>query len=57
MNDKGCVHLNNFKAAKGSNPYKIVHAFFVSCTSFEARRYKVSCAANEVNCSRDIDIV
>lgn len=42
MNDNGCIHLNNFKAAKGTNPYKIVHAFFVSCTSFEARRYKVS---------------
>lgn len=42
MNDNGCIHLNNFKAAKGTNPYKIVHAFFVACTSFEARRYKVS---------------
>lgn len=42
MNDNGCIHLNNFKAAKGTNPYKIVHAFFVSCTSYEARRYKVN---------------
>ncbi|XP_047529813.1 ubiquitin carboxyl-terminal hydrolase nonstop [Vanessa atalanta] len=42
MNDSGCIHLNNFKAAKGTNPYKIVHAFFVSCTSYEARRYKAT---------------
>ncbi|XP_063825048.1 ubiquitin carboxyl-terminal hydrolase nonstop isoform X2 [Ostrinia nubilalis] len=42
MNDNGCIHLNNFKAAKGTNPYKIVHAFFVSCTSLEARRYKAT---------------
>lgn len=43
MNDmNGCIHLNNFKAAKGVNPYKVVHAFFVACTSQEARMYKVS---------------
>lgn len=41
MNDNGCIHLNNFKAAKGTQPYKIVHAFFVSCTTAEARKYKV----------------
>lgn len=41
MNDNGCLHLTNFKAAKGTEPYKIVHAFFVACTSYEARSYKV----------------
>lgn len=42
MNDNGCIHLTNFKAAKGTKPYKIVHSFFVACTSADARKYKAT---------------
>lgn len=41
MNDHGCIHLNNFKAAKGIQPYKVIHSFFVTSTSTEARVRKV----------------
>lgn len=37
----GCLHLNNFKAAKGTRPYRLIHSFFVACTSSEARKRKV----------------
>jgi len=42
MNDHGCIHLNNFKAAKGIQPYKVIHSFFVTSTSTEARIRKVT---------------
>lgn len=41
MSDHGCIHLNNFKAAKGIQPYKVIHSFFVTSTSNEARIRKV----------------
>lgn len=41
MSDHGCIHLNNFKAAKGIQPYKVIHAYFVTSTSTEARVRKV----------------
>lgn len=41
MSDHGCIHLNNFKAAKGIQPYKVIHSFFVTSTSTEARVRKV----------------
>lgn len=41
MSDYGCIHLNNFKAAKGIQPYKVIHAYFVTSTSAEARIRKV----------------
>jgi hypothetical protein len=41
MSDHGCIHLNNFKAAKGIQPYRIIHAYFVACTTAEARSRKV----------------
>lgn len=41
MSDHGCIHLNNFKAAKGIQPYKVIHSFFVTSTSAEARIRKV----------------
>lgn len=41
MSDHGCIHLNNFKAAKGIQPYKVIHAYFVTSTSTEARIRKV----------------
>lgn len=44
MSDHGCIHLNNFKAAKGIQPYKVIHSYFVTSTSTEARvRKAVSC--------------
>uniref|UniRef100_A0A1B6KA10 Ubiquitin carboxyl-terminal hydrolase n=2 Tax=Cicadellinae TaxID=33370 RepID=A0A1B6KA10_9HEMI len=36
----GCKHLNNFKVAKGIQPYKTINAFFVACTSVDARKTK-----------------
>lgn len=42
MSDHGCIHLNNFKAAKGIQPYKVIHSFFVTSTSNEARLRKVT---------------
>jgi hypothetical protein len=47
MSDHGCIHLNNFKAAKGIQPYRIIHAYFVACTTAEARSRKV-CVALEL---------
>ena len=41
MSDHGCIHLNNFKAAKGIQPYKVIHSYFVTSTSAEARVRKV----------------
>jgi len=41
MSDHGCIHLNNFKAAKGIQPYKVIHSYFVASTSTEARIRKV----------------
>lgn len=41
MSDHGCIHLNNFKAAKGIQPYKVIHSYFVTSTSTEARVRKV----------------
>ena len=41
MSDHGCIHLNNFKAAKGIQPYKVIHSYFVTSTSTEARIRKV----------------
>lgn len=43
MSNDGCIHLKNFKSVKGVKPYKLIHAYFVSCTSAEARRRKVGC--------------
>lgn len=44
MSENGCKHLNNFKIAKGIQPYRTIHAFFVSSTTREARRSKaLSC--------------
>lgn len=41
MSDHGCIHLNNFKVAKGIQPYKVIHSYFVTSTSTEARVRKV----------------
>ncbi|GLH06105.1 hypothetical protein R5R35_010104 [Gryllus longicercus] len=40
MSEHGCIHLSNFKAAKGTQPYKVIYAYFVACTSTEARKRK-----------------
>nr|CAD7462492.1 unnamed protein product [Timema tahoe] len=40
MSENGCIHLNNFKAAKGIQPYKTIYSFFVSYTSPESRKRK-----------------
>ncbi len=49
MSAHGCLHLNNFKAAKGTRPYRLIHSFFVACTSLEARKRKV-CFSQTVTC-------
>ena len=36
-----CQHLTTFKQAKGTEPFRIVHAHFVSCVSAESRKRKV----------------
>ncbi|PSN30985.1 Ubiquitin carboxyl-terminal hydrolase 22 [Blattella germanica] len=50
MSDHGCIHLNNFKAAKGIQPYRIIHAYFVACTTTEARiRKALACFCHTCN--------
>lgn len=51
MSDHGCIHLNNFKAAKGIQPYKVIHAYFVTSTSTEARVRKVRCSLLFLACN------
>lgn len=41
MNLNGCQHLTEFKAAKGTEPFKIIHSYFIACSSAEDRRRKV----------------
>lgn len=48
MSDHGCIHLNNFKAAKGIQPYKVIHSYFVTSTSTEARVRKVRLSFSRV---------
>lgn len=48
MSDHGCIHLNNFKAAKGIQPYKVIHSYFVTSTSTEARIRKVRPSSSRV---------
>ncbi|KAF4517421.1 hypothetical protein B566_EDAN005030 [Ephemera danica] len=40
MSVDGCTHLKNFKASKGLKPYRLIHAYFITCTSAEARLRK-----------------
>jgi hypothetical protein len=42
MSGNGCVHLKEYKSVKGCQAYRLIHAYFVSCTSAEARRRKAS---------------
>jgi len=42
MSGDGCVHLKEYKSVKGYQAYRLIHAYFVSCTSAEARRRKAS---------------
>ncbi|KAK0174005.1 hypothetical protein PV328_007125 [Microctonus aethiopoides] len=54
MSDHGCIHLNNFKAAKGIQPYKVIHSYFVTSTSAEARiRKAVSCLCHTCKTYKD----
>ncbi|XP_046754069.1 ubiquitin carboxyl-terminal hydrolase 22 isoform X1 [Diprion similis] len=54
MSDHGCIHLNNFKAAKGIQPYKVIHSYFVTSTSTEARvRKAVSCLCHTCKTYKD----
>ncbi|GAB1602415.1 ubiquitin carboxyl-terminal hydrolase 22-like [Argonauta hians] len=40
MNVNGCPHLGAFKSAKGTEPFRIIHAYFIACSSADARRIK-----------------
>lgn len=42
MTLSGCPHLQALKSEKGTESYKILHACFISCTSADARRRKVT---------------
>ncbi|KAL5018944.1 hypothetical protein ScPMuIL_004666 [Solemya velum] len=42
MNHHGCQHLNEFKAAKGTEPFRIIHTCFIACASADARRLKAA---------------
>lgn len=42
MSGDGCAHLKEYKSVKGYQAYRLIHAYFVSCTSAEARRRKAS---------------
>ncbi|KAJ8664475.1 hypothetical protein QAD02_006137 [Eretmocerus hayati] len=54
MSEHGCIHLNNFKAAKGIQPYKVIHSFFVASTSHEARvRKAISCLCHTCKTYKD----
>lgn len=47
MNTKCCPHLSVFKATKGLEPFRIIHTYFISCTSREARKRKAkSCVCH-----------
>lgn len=41
MTSNGCQHLSAFKAAQGTEPFRIIHAHFIACTSADALRRKV----------------
>ncbi|XP_067005942.1 ubiquitin carboxyl-terminal hydrolase 22 isoform X2 [Anabrus simplex] len=40
MNENGCIHLNNYKSARGTQPYELIYTYFIACSSAEARRRK-----------------
>ncbi|XP_064609378.1 ubiquitin carboxyl-terminal hydrolase 22-like isoform X2 [Liolophura sinensis] len=40
MTSNGCQHLSAFKAAQGTEPFRIIHAHFIACTSADALRRK-----------------
>lgn len=46
MSGDGCAHLKEYKSVKGHKAYRLIHAYFVSCTSAEARRRKASTHAH-----------
>lgn len=50
MSDGSCQHLTAFKQAKGTEPFRIVHAHFVSCVSAESRKRKVWFSASAQTC-------
>ncbi|XP_033631005.1 ubiquitin carboxyl-terminal hydrolase 22-like [Asterias rubens] len=40
MSLSGCPHVGNFKAAKGSTPYRLIVSYFVSCSTSTAVKRK-----------------
>ncbi len=50
MTFNGCSHLNAFKASKGTEPFRILHQYFVSCSTAEARKRKVGLWNESDNC-------
>ena len=41
MSNHGCEHVLKFKESKGTDPFRIIHSYFIACTSPEARKRKV----------------
>ncbi|XP_050390499.1 ubiquitin carboxyl-terminal hydrolase 22 isoform X3 [Patella vulgata] len=47
MSVHGCQHLSAFKAAKGTDPFRIIYSYFIVCPSADARRIKAkSCVCH-----------
>ncbi|XP_014670712.1 PREDICTED: ubiquitin carboxyl-terminal hydrolase 22-like isoform X2 [Priapulus caudatus] len=42
MNLDGCAHLRSFKTRKGTEPFRIVHSYFIIAASQEARKRKAN---------------
>ncbi|XP_067671199.1 ubiquitin carboxyl-terminal hydrolase 22-like isoform X1 [Haliotis asinina] len=40
MSVDGCSHLSSFKAAKGTEPFRFIHSYFIACTTADTRRQK-----------------
>lgn len=40
MSAHGCAHLTSLKNTKGTQSFRIIHSYFIACTSEEARRKK-----------------
>ncbi|XP_041363994.1 ubiquitin carboxyl-terminal hydrolase 22-like isoform X2 [Gigantopelta aegis] len=47
MSVNGCQHLKSYKATKGTESFRIIHSFFIACSSADARRRKAfSCVCH-----------
>ncbi|KAK2149381.1 hypothetical protein LSH36_454g00029 [Paralvinella palmiformis] len=51
MSRHGCRHLCDLKASKGTESFKIIHKYFMSCSSAQARRRQArNCVCHTCKC-------